>query len=253
VGDEEAISKKLEKFSASKTVELYDNYGNPVTKTVLKPVPAGITSKTVISSYIKATGGEKALKAVKELKIVRSAESQYGKINLTTLQKAPDKYLMMVMIGPMLVQKRVFDGTKGKETTMQGKKEITGDELEELKAEAVLNQEMQYEKSGYKLNLKGIEAINGNDAYVLEVENPKGKKSTEWYDLKSGFKVRTSATENTPQGPVIQIADYSDYKDMNGIKYPGVISTTIGPMPIKLTLESVEVNKGIKDTEFSVE
>jgi zinc protease len=253
VGDEEAVSKKLERFSASKTIELYDNYGNSVTKTTMKPVPAGVTPKTVISDYVKAIGGEKALTAVKDLKVVRTADSQYGKINLTIQQKVPNKYSMTAMIGPMVVQKRVFDGVKGKESGMQGKKEITGDDLEELKTEGVLNQEMQYEKLGFKLNLKGIETINGSDAYVLEVESPKGKKSTEWYDAKTGFKVRTSNTENTPQGPVVQIADYLDYKDMNGIKYPNMISTTIGPMPIKLMLESVDANKGIKDSEFSVE
>lgn len=253
VGDEEAVSKNLEKFSATKIVELYDNYGNPVTKITMKAVPEGITPKTVINSYVKAIGGEKALNAMKDITVKRSADTQYGKVILTTQQKTPDKYLMTAMIGPMLVQKRVFDGTKGKESTMQGKKDITGDALEELKAEAVMNQEMKYEKLGFKLNLKGIEPVNGSDAYVLEVETPKGKKSTEWYDLKTGFKVRTSSTEITPQGPVVQIADYLDYKDVNGVKYPNVVATTIGPMPIKLALDSVEVNKGIKDTEFSVE
>jgi predicted Zn-dependent peptidase len=252
VGDEDAVSKKLERFSASKTVELYDNYGNPITKVTMKPVPSGVTPKTVIDAYVNAIGGEKALNSVKDISTKRSADTQYGKVNITTLQKS-GKYSMTAMIGPMVVQKRVFDGTKGKESGMQGKKEITGDALEELKAEAVINQEMQYEKLGFKLNVKGIEPINGSDAYLLETENPKGKKSQEWYDVKTGFKVRTSSIENTPQGPVTQIADYLDYKDMNGIKYPNVIATTIGPMPIKLTLESVDVNKGIKDSEFTVE
>jgi zinc protease len=253
VGDEEAVSKNLEKFSASKAVELYDNYGNPVTKMTMKSIPAGVVPKTVIDAYVKAIGGEKTLTAVKDLKVVRIADSQYGKINLTTQQKAPDKYSMTAMIGAMVVQKKVFNGTKGRESSMQGKKEITGDDLEELKAEGILNQEMQYEKLGYKLKLKGIEAINGNDAYIMEIESPKGKKSTEWYDVKTGFKIRTSSTEDTPQGPVIQIADLLDYKEMNGIKFPDIIATTIGPMPIKLKLDTVDVNKGIKDTEFSVE
>jgi zinc protease len=253
VGDEEAVSKKLEKFSTSKTIELFDNYGNPVTKTVLKPIPAGITPKTVVDAYVKAIGGEKVLSSVKDITIKRSADTQYGKVNITTQQKSPDKYTMTAMIGPMTVQKRVFDGVKGQESGMQGKKEITGEALEDLKAEAMINQEMKYDKLGFKLNLKGVESVNGSDAYLLELENARGKKSSEWYDVKTGFKVRTSSTEITPQGPVVQVADYLDYKDVNGIKYPNMITTTIGPMPIKLMLESVDVNKGIKDSEFSVE
>lgn len=253
VGDETEISKKLENFSASKIVEMYDNYGNPVTKVLMKPIPSGVTTKTVIDAYVKAIGGAKALTAVKDITVKRSADSQYGKINVTTQQKSPGKYSMTAMIGAMVVQRRVYDGVKGKESGMQGKKEITGDDLEELKAEAMINQEMNYEKLGFKLSLKGIEQINGSDAYLLEIENAKGKKSTEWYDVKTGFKVRTTSTEITPQGPVIQIADYLEYKDINGIKYPGVITTTVGPMPIKLVLDSVDINKEIKDSEFSVE
>jgi predicted Zn-dependent peptidase len=252
VGDQDALSKSLERFSSSK-LELYDYRGNPVSKVVLKPVPAGVTPKSVIDSYVKAIGGEKALSAIKDIKTVRTADSQYGKLTMTTMQKAPNKYMMSFMIGTMTAQKVVYDGTKAKESGMQGKKELTGKELDEVKAEATINQEMNYEKLGYKMTVKGIEPINGKDAYVLDLVSTTGKKSTEWYDVASGLKLRNTSTSETPQGPQVQTADFLDYKDVNGIKYPETVSTAVGPMPLKLKLESVEVNKGLKDTEFSTE
>lgn len=251
VGDADAITKNVEKFSPAKKVELYDNYGNSVNKVVIKPIPAGVTPKAVVDAYVKAIGGEKVLNAVKDVKMKMSTTVQGSPIAVESMHKAPNKYAMSFMMGTMVIQKQTFDGTKGNQSGMQGKKEITGAELEDLKAEAVMNQEMQYAKLGYKLNLKGIEPINGSDAYILEVESPAGKKSTEWYDVASGLKVKASVSVTSETGTINQISEFSDYKDYSGVKYPGTISVTGTPMPLKLKLESVEVNKGIKDIEFS--
>ncbi len=252
VGDKEQISKKLEQFSSDKKIKYYDNYGNPVAAS-FKPLPKGVTAKTVIAAYVKAVGGEKALSKISDITIKRTADTQYGKVGLTTKQKGPNKYSMTAKMGIMTIQSVTYDGAKAKSSGMQGKKEITGDELEELKEDAIINKELQYEKLGYKLDLKGIEEINGKECYVIELTTPKGKKATEWYDTQSGLKVRVSKTINTEQGSSVQTSDLMDYKEIEGIKYPNIISTSIGPMPIKLMLESVEVNKKIKDTEFSVD
>jgi len=253
VGDADAISKNLERFSPAKTIELYDFKGNPAVKSAAKAVPAGVTPKTVIDAYVKAIGGEKALNAVTDMKMKMTTEIQGRAMTLETKHKAPNKYSMSFNMGAMTLQKQVFDGTKGKESSMQGKKELSGEELEDLKAEAEMNQEMKYEKLGYKLNVKGIEVVNGSDAYILEVVSPSGKKSTEWYDVATGYKVKSTSTVNSQGQTITQVSEYSDYKDFNGIKYPGSISITGTPLPLKLKLESVEVNKGLKDSEFSVD
>jgi ribosomal protein L30E len=135
---------------------------------------------------------------------------------------------------------------------MQGKKDLEGESLEDIKAQAILNPEMNYEKLGYKLNLKGIEAVNGKDAYIMEVISPKGKKSMEWYDVESKLKVRTSQTTNSEMGPVISTTDILEYKDVNGLKFPSVISIS-GAMSMKLTAESINVNKGVADSEFTIQ
>ncbi|MBK7182606.1 MAG: hypothetical protein IPH89_06555 [Bacteroidetes bacterium] len=170
------------------------------------------------------------MNGIKDIAISRNADTQYGKINMTTQQKAPNKYLMNVKMGPMTVQKMVYDGAKAKSSGMQGKKDITGEELDELKEEAVINQEMQYEKLGYKLAIKGVEPINGSDAYAIELTDPRGKKSTEWYDVASGYKVRSVKTSKTEQGEITTQTDFSDYKDYNGVKFPATINANFGPM-----------------------
>jgi zinc protease len=178
VGDRNEIAPKLVKFSAYNNIKFYDNYGDPVTGN-LKTVPSNVNTKTIIDNYVKAIGGEKALANIKDITIKRTGEVQKTKLSMTVQQKVPNKYSMSVKMGPMTVQKMVYDGAKAKSSGMQGKKDITGVELEELKEEAVINQEMQYEKLGYKLTIKGIEPINGSDAYAIELTDPSWQKKAQ--------------------------------------------------------------------------
>lgn len=251
VGDKEEISKKVEKFSAEKTIGFYDNYGNTVSSDA-KSIPAGVSPKTVIDGYVKAIGGNIALSGLSDISIKMSSQVQGKTIEMITRSKTPDKFSITVKMGGAILQKQVYDGVKCKQSGMAGKKEITGDELENLKSQATINMEMQYEKTGYKLFLKGIEGVNGKDAYIMELISPSGKKSTEWYEVISGLKTRSSQTSITDRGVVTQTADFFDYKEVNGIKFPSVIAIS-GEMPMKFTVESIELNKGVKDTEFNVE
>lgn len=251
VGDKEELSKKLAPFSATKNIEFYDIYGNAVAA-VAKPIPAGVTPKTVIADYVKTIGGAKALMKVKDVSTKMNTKFQGMDISITTSQKAPNKYAMAVKMGEMVIQKEVYDGKVGKQQSMQGKKDLEGESLEDIKAQAILNLEMNYEKLGYKLSLKGIEAINGKDAYIMEVISPKGKKSMEWYDVESKLKVRTTQTTTTEMGPVTNTTDILEYKDVDGVKFPSVISIT-GAMSMKLTAETIKVNKGVADSEFTIQ
>lgn len=251
VGDKEEISKKLVPFSATKNIEFYDIYGNPVAA-IAKPVPAGVRAKTVISDYVNALGGAKALMKVKDVSTKMNTKFQGMDISITTHQKAPNKYAMAVKMGEMVIQKEVYDGKKGKQQSMQGKKDLDGESLEDIKAQATMNLEMNYEKLGYKLTLKGIEEINGKEAYILEVVSPKGKKSTEWYDVQSKLKVRSTQISTTEQGPMINTTDILEYKEIDGLKFPSMISIS-GAMSMKLKAESINVNKGIPDTEFTIQ
>jgi len=250
VGDKEELSKKLTPFSATKNIEFYDIYGNAVAA-VAKPIPVGVTPKTVIADYVKTIGGAKALMKVKDVSTKMNTKFQGMDISITTSQKAPGKYAMAVKMGEMVIQKEVYDGKVGKQQSMQGKKDLEGESLEDIKAQATMNLEMNYEKLGYKLELKGIEAVSGKDAYIMAVVSPKGKKSTEWYDVESKLKVKSSQTTSTEMGPVTNTTEFLEYKDVDGIKFPSVIAIS-GAMSMKLTAESINVNKGVADSEFTI-
>ena len=105
--------------------------------------------------------------------------------------------------------------------------------------------EVNYTKPGYSLQLAPtLDNINGNDAYVVTVTSPAGS-SKHYYDAQTGLKVKEEETSDAGSST----AEFSDYKDVNGIKIPFTEKLNQG-VDINLTLTDAKVNSGLADTDF---
>ena len=248
VGDKDYLFEKLKPFSPKGVVELYDFNGNPV-----KEEPKAIVQisvEEVIAKYIEALGGKENLEKIESI-VQKANTSMSGMtINLVTYKKAPNKFAMEMYMNKNMMQKQSFNGEKGKIKGFQGEKEITGEDLEELKISAVLNQELKYGELGIKLTLDGVEKIEGEDAFKVIVLMPNGKKTIDFYSLATSLKIQSRETIVTPQGEFVQTQSFSDYREVNGIKFPFLIKAS-GIQNMELITESVEINTEIKDEIFN--
>ncbi|MCB0697039.1 MAG: insulinase family protein [Chitinophagaceae bacterium] len=247
VGSKDDVAKGLERFDADGKLDLYDNYGNPFKETVAKAAPDGMNAATVMKNYIRAIGGEKTIKSIKDIKTVSkgtfAVAGQEIPITITEMKKAPLNYNVKIEGMGMVLQKQVFDGTKGYMEAGGQKKELSGDDLVRAKQEADIYADLTPEKYGITRELKGMETVNGKEAYKLEVSD-NGKKTTEYYDTQTGYLIQTvSAEEGT--------TDLSDYKDAgNGYFIPHKLVTNVQGQTITANVESVEINKGIDNSNF---
>ena len=256
-GSKDDVAAKLAKFSADGKVDYYNSFGKSVAATETKKAAAGMTADIVYKKYLTAIGGEKALNSIKDIKTVSTGEVQNIPITITEMKKAPNKMKQEItgtMGGKtMTFQKMVFDGTKGYQEGQGQKVDLKDDELAQTKEDAEITSELHPEKYGIKRTLKGIESIEGHDAYYVESMNEKKKITKEYYDVETGLKVRTVQTDEGPKGAVTQVSDYKDYKEVpgtNGYKVPYTVSQSGSGMDITAKVQSVEVNKNIPDTEF---
>ncbi|MGE0089723.1 MAG: M16 family metallopeptidase [Bacteroidales bacterium] len=247
VGDKDYLFEKLKSFSPKGFVELYDFNGNPVKEE--QKVLVQITAEEVIAKYIDALGGKENLEKIESVMHKANTSMNGMTLNLITYKKAPNKFAMEMYMNNNLLQKQSFDGEKGKIKGYQGEKEITGEDLEELKISSVLNQELKYNELGIMLTVDGIEKIEGEDAYKVVVLMPNGKKTIDFYSLVSGLKIQSRETIVTPQGEFVQTQSFSDYREVNGIKFPFLIKAS-GIQNMELITESVEINTEIKDEIF---
>lgn len=110
--------------------------------------------------------------------------------------------------------------------------------------------QLNYGLPGYKLELKGVENVEGANCYKLIVTDPKGEVATEYYDVKSGLLNRSVQANDKST----MTMDYKNYKSVDGIMLPYTVAIS-GVMPITLVMEATNmtVNKELPADIFKVE
>lgn len=247
VGKASEIASKLQPFAGSKPIRYFDFEGkeyDPDKKT--KAAPEGMSANDVNNAYIQALGGIKALSKVKDVTMNATTNMQGMTIGFDIFRKAPNKYMMKIGAGEMIFQKIVFNGTEGLMSSPMGgeNKKMEGPELEDMKIESMLFPELNYAANGIKLELEGVETLETGDAYKVILTMPSGKQNTRFFDVNSHLLVR----EVSDQG----IAEFSDYRVVNNVKFPYRIKQSMGPQSIELTVLNVSVNTKLGDDLFEI-
>lgn len=224
-------------------VSYYDMYGNSVAEPDYnKAVGAGVTAKTVVDNYIKAIGGRKALESVQTVKYVASAEMQGMQLGVEMKNTTKNQSSLIVSMGGMELNKVIFDGEKGY-MIVQGQR-IENDDKQNAaaKSDAVPFPELNLQDA----KLKGIEPVDGKDAYVIVYDN--GKQV--YYDKESGLKLKVVTEQEMMGQTVTSTMSFEDYKEVDGIKFPFIITQTAGPQEIPFKISEIIINKDVSDEDF---
>jgi len=246
VGDAENLADKLVVFGE---VTLYDSYG--VEKSDLKPVPASVNSETVVSDYITALGGAKKLNKLNSLQFNYSVAVTGAPMSLDmeVLQQKPNSFSMTMSTSGMTVQRQFSNGTQGFNDGMQGKSEMTAEELDDAQAQYQIASELNYFDL-YTAELKGIDVLDGEEVYVMVRTDKDGQTATEYYSVASAFLVKSESTIETPQGEMAQSTSYKDYQSVKGYSFPNIIVQNVAGQVIDMSLKTVLVNKKIDSSKF---
>ena len=223
----------------------FDKFGAPTTKPVMKKAAStGVSVKTVLDNYIKAVGGEKAVKGVKSISTVASGEIQGTPLEMNTKVTSTNKLANEMKAMGMSFMKQVVN-EKGAYVTQQGqRKDLDGEKLAEAKESAMPFPELTMGAKA-TVTLEGIESFNGSEAYVI-----KDGKTTHYFDVNSGLKLGKSVVQEANGQKMTQITNYGDYKDVKGIKVPYKVSMAFGPQEIEFKTTEVKINEGVSDADF---
>ena len=244
VGKGADVVPALEKLKIP--ILFFDKYGNAVDKPVFKKeVPKGMTAKTVLDNYIKAIGGEKAALAVKTIAMTGSTTIPQAPAPLSFNSKidVKGKLVVELAMGGMSLMKQVVN-EKGGFVIQQGQKvELTGKDLEDMKAAATPIEELNLLKKP-EVSLTGIETINGTEAYAL-----KNGKTTLYYDVKSGLKIADVITIEQGGKTMNKTNSYLDYREVKGVKVPFNMIQNVG-FELNIKMTDVKINEGVADADF---
>lgn len=236
-------------------VKLYDVYANPVTaSSATNPVP-DIKATDIIKNYLNAIGGIDELNKMKSYELTMTMAMQGMNLNVDEKKLAPNKELMTVSMGSNVVMKNVFDGDKGYQQQMGRKKDLSAEEIAQKKVFTSLVEQIDYlNNSAFKMVVKGIQKVNGSDAYQVTVTDPTGKTSTEYYDIKSKLLVKNESTTVANNAGVTQTLELSDYRKVGNLMFPYKQALTIAAagqeQNLVMNVTDVKVNAGVTVEDF---
>lgn len=245
VGNAKEIAAGLSKYGE---VKFFDINGNEVAPPTEKKVDANVTANSVLQKAIEAYGGETAIAAIKDATLKGSVSMMGQAMQYEQKHVMPGGYSAVVKMGPMELMKQTKNGTEYS-AVMQGTSQtVSADDKALLDAKAALYEERYYlSNTAVKLNLKGIETIDGKDAYDIEIVTPEGNSFHAFYDVKTGLKLQeVRQQEAGPMGKVNVTTLFKEYKEYNGVKIPVQIVIDLGVLKQDISITEVGINTGLK-------
>ena len=210
-----------------------------------------VSAEQVIESHLQAVGGEKAMAAIQDrtLKGGMSVMGMFG--TMVWHEKAPNKMHQMMDLGFAKIE-TWFDGNQGyRMDPNRGDGPYSAQEVEEAKGNKVGGSPfVGYKGGGLKLRYVKRDRVGDNPVDVVEITDPKGKVTTYYFDTATHYVVQMVFPVPASQGTGNQELQFSDYRDVKGVKFPFKIVSTTTAASVEMTFDSIEVNTGLADTVF---
>jgi outer membrane lipoprotein-sorting protein len=224
---------------------------------------AAQTADDIIEKYLAALGGRTALSNLRSRSMKGTITgSNLGGLTgpIEILNEVPNKSRTFVQLDlsglglGKFVQDQRFDGTSGYVIdTMEGTRDITGEQLDAMKNAQFPSPLLNYKGMGMTVELAGKEKVGDRDAYVL-IGKPKTGPVIRYYiDAETYLPIRSVMKIMSPQlgTEVEQTTETSDFREVDSVKVPFRIKTTSGLQTVLVTITQVEQNKQIDQSLFS--
>lgn len=224
-------------------VKYFDKYANAIEKpNYNQQADPSVTASKVFADYIKAIGGKDAVEDVESVYMIAQAEIQGQKMDLETKVTSSGKSSTIVSMGGNVIQKQIFDGAAGFVAAQGQKMPFTEEQVIAAKAEAHPFPELIAQNA----TLAGVEDVDGEQAYAVKMD----ETTTNYYSKDTGLKIKQVKTMSQgPQTMSIPIV-YSDYREVDGVKFPFNLSQTMGSMTLDFAVSDLIVNEQVVDTDF---
>lgn len=210
----------------------------------------------VLGKYIQALGGAQGVSNLTSFAgkgTYEGYDTGFDKVPVDVLAKAPDMRATIVHL-PDGDDTTTFDGQLGW-LAAPGRPlpvmELTGGELEGAKIEAELAFPARIQQALTDWRVDSTR-IDNKDVPVLQGRlTPGGLPVKLYFDSASGLLVRLIHYSNTPVGVVPTEIDYSDYRDVSGVKMPfhWVVTWTDGRSTVALS--ELRANILVDATKFA--
>jgi hypothetical protein len=196
---------------------------------IVLPAVGGPTADQILDKYIQAVGGAQRLATLTSFVATGTSEGYGGfggEAEFTIFAKAPNQRTTLITFKDHPERGDsvwATDGRTGWIKTPRGllpEFELVGEELDgaRLDAQMAFPGQIKSILTNWRVGLR--RAINGKDYLIVQGRGPRQQLATLYFDSDTGLLRRTVRYGPSPVGRVPVQIDYTDYRDVGGIKFP---------------------------------
>jgi hypothetical protein len=221
---------------------------------------AGLSADAIVAKNVAARGGLEAWRKVETMVWLGHIESSHAPLPSMPFkldQKRPNKTRLEIhALGDKSL--RVFDGVQGwKVRPTHGAPDVQPYAPQELRfardAHGIDGPLIDHAEKGASVTLAGVEELGGRKTYHLRIRLATGGDEDVWVDAETYLDVRYDRmAEGTGGTPRRVSATYGDYRAVEGLKIPFLITTGGGKdtTPDRMQIETVVLNAPLGDATF---
>jgi hypothetical protein len=243
---------------------------------------ARLSAAEIVEKNVAARGGLSAWRAVKTLELKGKLDaggnnrptipvpgvkrgSQLGTPRPTEQVKLP--FLMDLERGRKMRLEiefngqtaiQVYNGTQGwKLRPFLNRHQVENFTPEELQSQASQSDLdgylIDYAAKGEKIELEGVEQVEGHDAYNLKVTDSAGHSRHVWIDAANFLEVKVEGVPRRLDGKYHPVATYlRDYRNVGGLVMPYLMETAVDGVKDKekIEIETIVSNPKLDDSRF---
>jgi hypothetical protein len=215
------------------------------------PLP---TLDEILSKYVEAIGGRTAHMRLQ-------SRVTKGRVDVPGLgrggrfeayEKAPNKSLTLMEIGQIGLLRQGFDGRIGWEQSKQtGVRNTTGESLAALARDSEFHSAVNLRDRYARMKLLGKIKHGFRKVYLVEGVPRVGQPERLYFDTETGFLVRRDLMRLTARGNVPAEVNYSDWREIDGVKFPFKVTQAMPGMAFVITVEEMTHNVHVENSVFS--
>ena len=218
----------------------------------------------IVGNYLENTGGAENWENVKGVRMNASINQMGMEIPIEMVQ-LKDKMYTKISIQGQEIKQGVFDGETLWSTNFMSMKAEKSDQedVDNVKNELAEFPDpfLNYKEKGFTVELMGTETVEGSDVYKIKltkkpmVVDGEEVPNVSIYYFDSENFVPIMVHEEVMSGPgkgMIMESKMSDYQEVEGIYFPFSMTQGVKDQPGQpITIESIELNPSIDDSEFN--
>jgi photosynthetic reaction center cytochrome c subunit len=218
------------------------------------PAAPAVTVDEIVAKYTDALGGAAAVQKITTLDEKGTIELPFNgsiKAQAEEMRKAPDKAVVVVHLPNGAEFAQGFNGTAGwQEQPGHGVDDLKGDDLVRAKDEAAFIPGLNLKQGFSRAQVAAVDKIGDHGAYRVIAWRTGGGQVRFYFDTQSGLLLRVSERIESPLGALPQDTDYSDYRDVSGVKVPFTVTEARVEGPTTFKWEQIQANVAVEDARF---